>query len=351
MGFALLFNNFGFRTSNRVLATFMLTNAILLLSIFLGSNFNFLQTKVPLLGFIIWISYILLPILLYFYIRSLCEPKFQFRTKYFFHFTSYIFIIALHIIANYVITNHQVYNELVNRIYWVLLHITMATYISLSLLKLYQYRKNTKSIESNLHKIDLLWITIILFSFILMWLADFMNYILPNFFKVPSNISYGLFIFSISINFSFCIIMFYISLSLSQRLSGIKELPKYNSSKLQHGDYLKILNQLKNHLEKEQLHLIQSITIKEFSEAVNLTPKQISQAINLCLNQNFNDFINSYRIETSKKLIQADPLNKKTILEILFNSGFKSKSVFNKVFKETTGITPKQYREQLVSKS
>jgi len=55
--------------------------------------------------------------------------------------------------------------------------------------------------------------------------------------------------------------------------------------------------------------------------------------------------VNSYRIEEAKKFF-SDPVNrKKTVLEILYEVGFNSKSVFNNAFKKHTGITPTQFRK------
>ena len=86
------------------------------------------------------------------------------------------------------------------------------------------------------------------------------------------------------------------------------------------------------------------ITLKKLSEQVDIPFRYLSQIINENLHKNFYDFINNYRIEEAKKLL-SDPGCKKTILEILYQIGFNSKSSFNTSFKKNTGLTPTQFRE------
>ena len=72
----------------------------------------------------------------------------------------------------------------------------------------------------------------------------------------------------------------------------------------------------------------------------------LSHVINASFNQNFRDFINSYRIEESKSRLVQDDMN---ILNIAYEVGFNSKSAFNTAFKKFTGMTPKEYRKKNIS--
>ena len=58
---------------------------------------------------------------------------------------------------------------------------------------------------------------------------------------------------------------------------------------------------------------------------------------------NFNEFINQYRIEYAKNLLNAE--TKKTILDVAYESGYNSKSAFYKHFTSVTSMTPAQYRK------
>ncbi len=80
---------------------------------------------------------------------------------------------------------------------------------------------------------------------------------------------------------------------------------------------------------------------------MKLRPKLLSQAINEGLGKNFFEFINRYRIEEAKRLL-TDPADKKiTVLEVLYQVGFNSKSSFNTVFKKQTGLTPSEFKKKV----
>jgi AraC-like DNA-binding protein len=99
-------------------------------------------------------------------------------------------------------------------------------------------------------------------------------------------------------------------------------------------------------MSDEKPYLIPNININELSEKVDIPMRFLSQIINDSLNQNFFDFINYYRVEESKNYLTDPKCRKLNILEILYEVGFNSKSTFNKVFKEFTGLTPTEYRQQ-----
>ncbi len=61
----------------------------------------------------------------------------------------------------------------------------------------------------------------------------------------------------------------------------------------------------------------------------------------------FYDYINSYRVEEIKEVIQSVNLKQKTILTVAMDCGFNSKSTFNRIFKNKTGNTPSQYIKSL----
>jgi AraC-like DNA-binding protein len=60
----------------------------------------------------------------------------------------------------------------------------------------------------------------------------------------------------------------------------------------------------------------------------------------------FNDFLNRYRIDEAKKLLLQEEGEKRNILQIMLDTGFYSKSVFNTAFKKYTGMTPSEFKRQ-----
>lgn len=104
---------------------------------------------------------------------------------------------------------------------------------------------------------------------------------------------------------------------------------------------------LKKYMEEVQPYLNPALTIQDISDAIEIPVRELSLLINHQLNQHFYDFVNSYRIEHAKKLLKDSSKVKWTVLEILYESGFNSKSSFNTAFKKYTGTTPTSYRKTL----
>lgn len=86
-----------------------------------------------------------------------------------------------------------------------------------------------------------------------------------------------------------------------------------------------------------------NLTISTLSNYLNVNSTYISKAIRLKHFQNFNHYINVYRINYAKSLLDSIDMNKVTLLYIYTESGFKSQTTFNRVFKQIEGLTPSEY--------
>ena len=103
---------------------------------------------------------------------------------------------------------------------------------------------------------------------------------------------------------------------------------------------------LLNYMRNKKAYLEPELTLEQLASQLALKPRVLSQTINEILGQNFYDFINRYRIEEAARLL-TNPKDKKiTILEVLYEVGFNSKSSFNTLFKKYTGLTPTEFRKK-----
>jgi AraC-like DNA-binding protein len=88
-------------------------------------------------------------------------------------------------------------------------------------------------------------------------------------------------------------------------------------------------------------YLESNLTLNTLSEKLDIPPHHLSQIINQFEEQNFNDFVNRYRVE--EFIVQASKNSHFSFLAIALDSGFNSKSTFNAVFRKHKGVTPSQF--------
>ena len=112
-------------------------------------------------------------------------------------------------------------------------------------------------------------------------------------------------------------------------------------------EYMEALSKLKQYMAEEMPFLNPSLTIQDVSAAIDIPVRDLSLLINHKLGQHFYDFVNTYRIEKTMDILKDVSKSKVTILEILYEVGFNSKSSFNTAFKKHTGYTPTSYRKNL----
>lgn len=104
------------------------------------------------------------------------------------------------------------------------------------------------------------------------------------------------------------------------------------------------LESLKTFMEDHEPYLDATLTLQKLAHQFGTHSRDLSILINHHLRQHFFDFIAEYRVKKAMNIL-ADPSRKKlTILEVLYDVGFNSKSPFNKAFKKHTGLTPSAYR-------
>jgi AraC-like DNA-binding protein len=121
---------------------------------------------------------------------------------------------------------------------------------------------------------------------------------------------------------------------------------KYAGSPLGEEQSRIIVDALLRHMLQRKPFLEPDLTLDQLAAQLDLRPRTLSQVINERLNQNFFDFINRYRIDEAKNLL-SHPVDKKiTVLEVLYEVGFNSKSSFNTLFKKYTGLTPSEFKRR-----
>ncbi|MCB0564110.1 MAG: helix-turn-helix domain-containing protein [Phaeodactylibacter sp.] len=109
-----------------------------------------------------------------------------------------------------------------------------------------------------------------------------------------------------------------------------------------------IKEQLEQAMDKSQPYRNPGLNLNSLAEMAGTSPHSLSRVINEGYGMNFNDFVNSYRIEEFKRLAQQEDYQNHTLLAIAFIVGFNSKSAFNRSFKKLEDCTPREYLKGVV---
>ena len=122
---------------------------------------------------------------------------------------------------------------------------------------------------------------------------------------------------------------------------------KYASSRLGDAESQKCFDRIQRYMQGKKLYLDPDLTLPKLAQELDIPAHHLSQVINEMHGRNFFDFINQFRVEEVKRKIQDDNFNNYSLFGIALESGFNSKSAFNRVFKNLTGITPSQFRNSI----
>lgn len=109
------------------------------------------------------------------------------------------------------------------------------------------------------------------------------------------------------------------------------------------GDNKDLIVQLEAMMLTDKAFLNENLNLSEAARLLDTNTTYLSRLINEHYKVNFSSFVNRYRIEEAKKMILDAQFNNLSIEGIAKSSGFRSKSTFNQVFKQSTGLTPSEF--------
>lgn len=107
------------------------------------------------------------------------------------------------------------------------------------------------------------------------------------------------------------------------------------------------IGQLERILREEEVFRQDDLSLRLLAEQLGMTDKQLSSLLNQHLQTSFYQYINQYRVAAVQEALARGEGEKFTLLAIAIDCGFSSKSSFNRIFKQHTGLTPTAYKNSL----
>jgi len=104
---------------------------------------------------------------------------------------------------------------------------------------------------------------------------------------------------------------------------------------------------LKKKIETGQLYQDAELSVSSLAEQLDMPAHELSRIINIALKKSFSDFINEYRIKDVVRKMQDPAYDRMTLLGIAYESGFNSKTNFNRTFRQMTGKSPAECKNDL----
>ncbi|NVO20183.1 MAG: helix-turn-helix transcriptional regulator [Bacteroidetes bacterium] len=184
------------------------------------------------------------------------------------------------------------------------------------------------------------WIQMLLIGFILVWIVNLNSFALYMIIQRPVWCAYTASIYALTAFLFINTIMFV----LLWKPDAYYVIAKYKNTKLQEPDKMGYIERLSSYMETEKPYLNPDITLENLATELSVNPRILSQIINETYKKNFKSYILEYRLKESMKILADSRCSKLTVLEILYQVGFNSKSAFNNQFKLFTNLTPLEYR-------
>ena len=289
--------------------------------------------------------------LIYFYVLKITRPEYKFRWKDLLHFGPLLLqqdVLGLEIKES-IRTGSATYDTLIfqqlNPVLQFMAFISVITYLYWSFRLIESYYQQLKFNDaSDRYRYELRWLHNLLIGFGLLWLL-WIPYTAVDYFYYHNQLSIHAY-YPLYLLFAIMLIWIAARAHLRTEAGTTAEAPAFLKPPLpaemkQRGIWLKKAVQTNQYYQDPELSL------SSLAEKLGLTPHELSRIINTALRKNFHDFVSEYRIAEVVHKMQDPAYDRITLLGIAYDSGFNSKSTFNRIFKEMTGKSPAEYKTDL----
>lgn len=119
---------------------------------------------------------------------------------------------------------------------------------------------------------------------------------------------------------------------------------KYEKTGLSDREAKQLADRLVTFMNSEKPYLDDTLDVVALANLLNVSRHHLSQVLSQHLGKNFYSYVNELRIAEVQRQMADPAFRDYSIFRIAMSCGFSSKSTFNSVFKNITGMTPNEYR-------
>lgn len=227
-------------------------------------------------------------------------------------------------------------------ILWDLATLVPLLYAIAAVAQVRRYRAQLEDEYSHFSTTELHWLNILTLGVLASWSWTLLVHILAKF-SDPVTADY----LGIADNYvAFVLINAFFAYSLAYAHQLLATRPQQQRETADEVPSDSAIEKVRQALEEEKLYLKKNLNLEQLSNHIQLPPKEVSAVINKHFGTNFFEFINSYRVEAAKALLADENQAEMTVLDILLESGFNSKSAFHRFFSRLVGMSPGEYRRR-----
>ncbi len=344
LGFAKRIN----QTANRFLALALLT-IVLWLARILGIDIG-LSAYIPHWSQLPLQFSLAIGPLIFFYLLKITLPAYKLRPKDLLHFSPLLLELGSHAleVRDSINTGAATYETpafyLLNPVLQLLVFISVGTYLYKSHRLIERFYRRMKFNGGDRYRYELRWLHNLLIGFGFLWLLWILFKAVDYFYyynQLGIHFYYPLYLLLVvMVIWIAAVPLFRPETSGSTNPPAFLKPPVPAEMK-QRGYWLKKAVQAGRYYQDPELSL------NLLAERLELTTHELSKIINTVLKKSFNDFINEFRVAEVARKMEDPAYDHITLLGIAFESGFNSKSTFNRAFRQMTGKSAAEYKNEL----
>jgi len=351
----LIFKKEGKKSSNYFIAIFMILLASNVLDFF--ADFIFSQWSENIMTFLQLLIYLAAPAL-FLHVKTSLFTNYKLKATDLWH--TLLFFLLLGVVLALLLIEYtqgdisEQVERIIGIIFYLALYIQTFSYLFLSYGQLKKHKgiffENYSSSNTKRYTyiINLIVLVAVLFSLSILNIFTLWLYRFESF----SFISYVV-ISTVLILFCWLIIIGLRSPELfvdeEEAQPSVKKLVKLGENNLSlksDSENNELVEHVNKYMKEKEPFLDAALTLHTLAKETDISSRELSILINHHLNKHFFDFVNEYRIEKAMELLTSPDRKDYTVLEILYEVGFNSKSSFNTAFKKHTSLTPTEYRKK-----